>query len=185
MAKAAGNTKPVAPLAIVADKLAPIIALGLAWLVPGAGHIYLGRVRRGAIIFVTIAATFWAGIGIGGVMTVDPRNERWWFVAEMLSGIHGVVGWQLEERAFKDLKISEPPPPQQASARVLWNATADKAMKEAGISLTAPMDNVARAYSGVAGLLNLMCIFDAVMLALLGVTGERREDEGAAGESKA
>ena len=43
----------------------------------------------------------------------------------------------------------------------------------------APMDSVARAYSGTAGLLNLMCIFDAAILALMGRTGERRAAKGA------
>mgnify|MGYP000853354412 CR=1 FL=1 len=34
------------------------------------------------------------------------------------------------------------------------------------------VDNVARAYAGIAGLLNLLCIFDATILALMGRFGE-------------
>ncbi len=49
----------------------PIVAVLLAWLIPGAGHFYLGRRVRGIIIFLVIAVTFWAGIAMGGAMTVD------------------------------------------------------------------------------------------------------------------
>ena len=65
---------------------------------PGAGHLYLGRPVRAAIIFLTIGATFWAGVAMGGVMTVDSRNERWWFIAEMFTGFHGLAAWRLEEK---------------------------------------------------------------------------------------
>ena len=40
------------------------------------------------------------------------------------------------------------------------------------LSLVSPVDTAARAYCGVAGLLNLMCIFDALILAIMGSTGE-------------
>ena len=39
----------------------------LAWLVPGLGHIANGERKRGLIILVTIACSFWGGIAIGGV----------------------------------------------------------------------------------------------------------------------
>ena len=54
----------------------PLVALIVAWLIPGAGHVYLGRTVRGIIIFLTISATFWTGVALGGVMTVDYRGER-------------------------------------------------------------------------------------------------------------
>ena len=50
------------------SKPQPFVALLLAWLIPGAGHVYIGRPKRGLIIFVMIALIFWAGVGLGGVM---------------------------------------------------------------------------------------------------------------------
>lgn len=38
----------------------------LAWLIPGAGHVLVGDVRRGAILFVTLTAMFAIGIAFGG-----------------------------------------------------------------------------------------------------------------------
>ena len=44
----------------------PMLAVMLACAIPGAGHLYLGRAKRGIIIFLTVTALFWAGVGVGG-----------------------------------------------------------------------------------------------------------------------
>jgi hypothetical protein len=38
----------------------------LAWVVPGAGHLYLGRVEKGLIFLVTLPLMFAAGIWLEG-----------------------------------------------------------------------------------------------------------------------
>lgn len=138
----------------------PVLALLLACAIPGAGHFYLGRARRGIIIFLAISALFWSGLAVGGVFTVDSQREKWWFAAQMLTGANGLAAWQLEKRAYQDLE-------KDAAGKSL-----EERMVEADIALVAPAETVARAYSGVAGLINLMCIFDALMLSLMGVRGE-------------
>ena len=148
----------------------PYLAAILAWLVPGAGHIYIGRRARGIIILVTIAATFWTGVAIGGVMTVDFYNERWWFAAEMLTGIHGLVGWQRQRAVYQE--IDERLLRDDGYVWAARDAHVDKQLAERKIALVAPADTVARAYAGVAGLLNLMCMFDALMLGLMGRVAE-------------
>ena len=152
-----------------------VVAGFLAWLVPGAGHVYIGRPRRGAILFVAIAATFWAGIAMGGVMTMDYRYQRWWFSAQMLSGVHGLVGWYRQEQVYRE--IGEDPRltrtyPAANGRPDDQQMLVDYELKQDGIVLTCPTEGVARAYSGVAGMLNLLCIFDAVMLGLVGGTRE-------------
>jgi len=137
----------------------PYVALLLAWILPGAGHVYLGRVRRGIILCVTIGATFWAGVAIGGVLTVDYQNERWWFVAEMFTGVHGLVGWYRQEKVYQEMQKMGP-------------AEREQHLAARGLALVAPTATVAQAYAGIAGLLNLMCMFDAVLLALMGIRGE-------------
>ena len=148
-----------------------VVAGFLAWLVPGAGHVYIGRPRRGLILFVTIAATFWAGIAMGGVMTVDYRYQRWWFSAQMLCGVHGLVGWYQQEQVYRKLGKD----PRMTRVHPAANGRPDNQqmlvdyeLKQDGIVFTYPTEGVARAYSGVAGMLNLLCIFDALMLALAG-----------------
>lgn len=157
-----------------------VIAAILAWVIPGAGHIYLGRVKRGLIIFVTVTVTFWVGMALGGAMTVDQAAEPWWFTADMLTGASGVIGWQIQQHALRGVgqtvAISQDGPTPR---------TMEQALAEAKLDLVAPTDTVARAYAGVAGMINLLCIFDALILALMGQTGEQPPADGSAGSSPA
>ena len=162
--------------------LPQVITLVIAWLIPGAGHIYQGRLVRGIIVFVTITALFWTGVALGGVATVDRDRERWWFIADMFAGIHGVVGWY----RFRSLTQAygqvhgAMPPPHSPDYRAKQEELEDYLAKSK-LALVAPTETVARAYAGVAGLLNLMCVFDAVVLAMMGRGGEptskRKEDD--------
>lgn len=152
-----------------------ILAAVLAWLVPGAGHAYLGRTKRGLIIFVTIGATFWAGVAMGGVMTSDARYEPWWFSAESLTGIHGLVGWARQAKIYRqvDAEIGPPPSANTPDGRPgRYRMQVDLFLAKRKIDLVYPVGIAALAFAGVAGLLNLLCVFDAATLALLGVHGE-------------
>lgn len=153
----------------------PLLALFLAWAIPGAGHAYLGRRRRGAIVFVMIGATFWAGVAMGGVLTVDHYQERWWFVADMFTGVHGLVSWYRQDRVYerltRDPEIGAFLPPTHEDASLQYARIQEK-LAEEGLAIPPTTASVARVYAGVAGMLNLMCIFDAMVLALMGVTGE-------------
>ncbi|MHC4295506.1 MAG: DUF6677 family protein [Planctomycetota bacterium] len=156
----------------------PFVAFFLAWLIPGAAHAYIGRPRRAIIIFVVIGATFWSGIAVGGILTIDYHNERWWFAAQMLTGIHGVWGWHRQQTLYTELVADSAVglvPTPGTYQRELWNYRLDRRLARDNLALSAPVATLARAYTGVAGLLNLMCVFDAVMLSLLRVTGEPKE----------
>ncbi len=173
------------------SKPLPYLAAILAWLVPGAGHIYIGRKTRGIIIFVAIAVIFWTGVAFGGVMTVDYQNQQWWFAAEMCTGMHGLVSWYRQHREYgklrSDMLTNEDFQKERADCQtraeliLLRRAYMDKMMQDTGLALVAPTETVARAYAGVAGLLNVMCVFDAMILSLMTVSGEprsRRKHEG-------
>lgn len=43
-----------------------ILAMALAWLLPGAGHFYLGRRRRAAVFFAIVISMFVIGLSIDG-----------------------------------------------------------------------------------------------------------------------
>lgn len=162
-----------------------LAALLLGWLVPGAGHLLLSRTRRAIIIFVTLTATFWSGMAIGGVTTIDPRAERWWFIAQMLNGISGVGAWHMQNQLHAEIEpLARKAAIKDAAATgqrgsVGLQPYIDRELAEDGLGLGPPGDTVARAYSGVAGLLNLLCIFDVVMLSMIGVRGEGPIRQGA------
>ena len=44
----------------------PYLAAGLAWLVPGLGHFWLGRRKTAAAFALLVAATFLAGLSFQG-----------------------------------------------------------------------------------------------------------------------
>jgi TM2 domain-containing membrane protein YozV len=51
------------------------IACALAWVLPGLGHLYLGRRRRAAVFFVVVLAMFFLDLASGGAATLaDPRQ---------------------------------------------------------------------------------------------------------------
>jgi hypothetical protein len=43
-----------------------VIAVLLAWLIPGAGHLVLGRYLRGLILFAAIGGSFVLGLALSG-----------------------------------------------------------------------------------------------------------------------
>ncbi len=115
----------------------PLIAL-LAWLVPGAGHFYLGLRKRALLLFVAIELTFLFGLYIGTLRIVDPAQSMFWFVAQVLAGLNTIV------------------------AR-LW---ANNAYAEAATPLVRDWSyHMAVLYTGLAGLLNLLAVFDSVIRA--------------------
>lgn len=57
-------------------------------------------------------------------------------------------------------------------ARQLENKVLKLQLAERGLLPVNPADTVARAYSGVAGLMNLMCMFDVMLMSVMGIRGE-------------
>jgi hypothetical protein len=171
-----------------------VLAGALAYLIPGAGHILLGRYVRGVIVFLGITGLFWTGIGFGGVFTVDPAHERWWYAAQTLTGVSGLYARHLsagKSDAIARGLVNENklgtlgPPLNPVDAEAWWKVYNDK-LAEDGLAVVYPVDVVSRAYSGVAGMLNLLVIFDAMLLGLMGRAGEEPPEpqEASPGEAK-
>ena len=107
----------------------------LAWLIPGAGHFYLGLRKRALLLFVCIEVTFFIGLYIGTLRIVDPAQSLLWFLAQVFTGLNTIV------------------------AR-FWAVRLDN------IALIRDWPYyMGVLYTGVAGLLNLLAIFDVVIRA--------------------
>jgi hypothetical protein len=65
----------------------PMFALLLGWLVPGAGHMLIGKWIRGLLLFVAILGMFLVGIGLVGKIYSPNTGE----VLDML-GFVGQLG---------------------------------------------------------------------------------------------
>jgi len=74
----------------------PILTLLLAWLVPGAGHFYLGKRRQAWIYFVAITSTFLAGSIMAGGRNLWYYQYMASFYVQMLAGgpSLAVLAWQ-------------------------------------------------------------------------------------------
>ena len=132
------------------------IAGFLAWLVPGLGHIYLGHRVRGLVCLVTITVTFWTGVAIGGVQgTVDPHERTLWFMAQLCTGGNTLAAYGLHEV----IQPNQAPGQRPAAALANWLAS------DVGVH-----------YTGVAGLLNLLIILDALGRADAPSPTRRRRD---------
>ena len=63
--------------------LSPAAACVAAWLVPGAGHLLLGRVRQAVVLFVTLGAMFVIGVAFGGRLFPLQGGEPLVFLAAL------------------------------------------------------------------------------------------------------
>jgi len=140
-ARVAARCREVARLSKTAKSKAttggkdPYLVGLFAWLVPGAGHFYLGQKNRAAVFFVAIHLTFWMGMIIGGLQsTIDPVANKAWFFAQICAGLNTVAS----------LILSKIP-----AAVPCYGKTLDLAI----------------IYTAVAGLLNILVIFDAMVRA--------------------
>jgi len=109
----------------------------LAWLVPGGGHFVLGDKKRAIIIFAAIVLTFCAGLYIGSIGVID------------LFGTAAIY--------VKVTQVMNPP-----IAVVLGYHTAGGNYPVYGWP-----NEIGQVYTMASGLLNLLCIVNAVYLAYL------------------
>jgi TM2 domain-containing membrane protein YozV len=147
---------------------APVAGV-LGWLVPGLGHLYLGQRARGLVCLVAITATFWTGVAIGSVhATVDPRERTLWFLAQLCTGGNTLIayGWHAA------LTPPHNRDPHGASAHDHARTTVPHWLSvDVGVH-----------YTGVAGLLNLLVILDALaraeLMAPVGLRNSRVRKKG-------
>lgn len=116
-------------------------ALVVGWLLPGLGHILIRERTRGLVLLVTIAVTFWTGVAVGGIRaTVNPGERKLWFAAQLGAGGHTLLAWAGHEIAKSGREITA-----QAKVPVHWRSL-----------------DIAIHYTGVAGLLNVLVLLDAL-----------------------
>lgn len=112
----------------------------LAWILPGAGHFYLGNRGLAWTFLISISLAYGFGLLVGGLKTsIDPQTNVWLFLAELPLGLYTTVGF-LIANALPAVD------PNQPSALVSYY----------------PESDIAQIYLAVAGLLNLIVIFDAI-----------------------
>jgi len=150
------------PEEIEIDLRDPKLAALLAWLIPGAGHLYQRRYQKAAIFFVCILGTFLYGLLISGGHTVyasfRPNDRRFYFIGQFFVGAPatlaivqaGLVG-RGREPLFGGLMA--PPthvtPNEGGDQLAQWHAEYPSTFE------------IGTVFTFIAGLLNVLAIFDA------------------------
>lgn len=130
-----------------AATLPPAVRMPLAglltWLLPGAGHLFIGERVRGVIFIAAITVTFWTGVAVGGVKNTVNPDQRWlWFMGQICAGGHTLSALAISQA------IDDPPPGQETSLIAYG--------REEEISVV---------YTAICGMLNILIIFDVLVRA--------------------
>ena len=80
----------------------PLIAGILAYLLPGAGHIYQGRFFKGVLYLLCIFGTFLSGMALAEGKVVYLRNQQgqktWGYFSQVLVGLPALPAWFQSKR---------------------------------------------------------------------------------------
>ncbi len=134
-----------------------VVVGALAWLLPGGGHYALGQPKRGAVILVTILLTFLIGLYAGSIGVIDPVGAKAWYFAQVMTSPAvipiGTLVASLEHQAERQSAAGQPVTVEPY--RVFGRP-----------------GEVGQIYTSIAGLLNLLCIVNAIYSAHLIATGK-------------
>ena len=162
------------------------LALVFAWLVPGLGHLMIGEKARGMIFLVTLHGLFALGLLIGGIRAINPADQPIWRYTQFLSGWPMLVSNHFEKTDFEPNYIDEDQNHQIPMER-LYQADRPSALNDDNraariayakdffqkyplFTYHPKIQDIGSVYCGLAGMLNLLVIFDV----LLRITGAER-----------
>jgi hypothetical protein len=148
----------------------PELAAFLAFLIPGLGHLYLGRKVKGLVAFVALVGLYVAGVVISGgeCVSLDKQNGHYVAIfgqvgAGLPTGIALLSAHRYDVKKALGMEAGEPP-----------EDPTDQPSRPEFVAML-PRFDTGLLYTTIAGLLNLLLIYDA----LLGSPGAalRREED--------
>lgn len=169
----------------------PALAGVLAWLVPGLGHFYQGRTAKGIVFCVCILSTFTYGVYLGGssewglgrvvYASWRPGQRRLPYLCQIGAGLVAMPALLEAQRAADGKKplfggfMAPPRPVDDPNAGRRREALFEQpTLDELHKTLHRYFD-VGTAYTMIAGLLNVLAIYDACCGPV--IAENRREEE--------
>lgn len=132
-----------------------------AWLVPGGGYFVLGEHRRAWVVLVTVGLTFLTGLYVGSMGVIDPISSRPWYVAQVMNSPAVVlIGRHVARRKMDADRAIDATRNQDLAAR-------QQALEQAKATVYRVYGRpgeVGQIYTSISGLLNLLCIVNAMYL---------------------
>jgi hypothetical protein len=163
----------------------PVMAAILAWMIPGLGHLYQGRTAKAILMFVCIMGTFAYGVGLGGRSDLgwgrvvyaswSPDETRLPFLCQVGVGLPAMpaVIQAVRVRSGKEPWLDGFMAPPGQPGRSF-----DELNKELGHRF-----ELGTVYTMIAGLLNILAIYDAWGGPVFAEPRRRKED-GEEGDEK-
>ncbi len=134
----------------------PGLAALLAWLVPGAGHLYQRRTGKGLLFMVCILSTYFFGLALGEGKVVyaswNQVDRRWQYPLQIGAGLPAlpaIVQNMRVRRGQEPLMEGLMAPPSSAEELSGWHKDLNMRFE------------LGTLYTMIAGLLNILAIWDA------------------------
>ena len=163
----------------------PLLAGILAWLVPGLGHFYQRRYHKALIFFLCITPAFVVGCALASGPEIGiarnvywswrPGDMRFWWLAQAPLGVAVIPSWTqaLQINAGNNPMFGTfmtppklDPADRQGISPILSELRRKTPHYELGTYLTV-----------IAGLMNILVIFDAINGPFLGRRKEEKDTE--------
>ena len=138
--------------------LSAIVACSLAWILPGAGHFYLGKRKRAAVFFSVVFATFLLGLLNEGRAYLADRDQPLTYLATLTNVATGPLDFLSRRATYHRLAYKLPLEQNSPQAQELL---ADMRRKVAEVT-----DEYGTTYLLTAGLMNMLLILDAFDIAI-------------------
>ncbi len=141
------------------------LAALLAWLVPGLGHFYQGRTGKGVLYAVCILGLYFVGMVLGDWQVVlwrwinplrDAENFRFSYLCQFFVGLPALLALIQETLHYYDI-----PPILGGFMSVPLNLEQQDAFNSLSSKL-AKLPEIGSVYTMMAGLLNILAIYDAL-----------------------
>jgi hypothetical protein len=128
-------------------------AVVAAWVVPGTGHMLLGRVRRGILFLVLVLGSFVVGLAHDGRLALQDSRQPYLSALQVVASLgvgpaDTVARWAVYDTPAYGLPDDPADPEYKRRLTILRHRTAS------GLSI------YGTAYLWTAGLMNLLLLFD-------------------------
>lgn len=125
----------------------------LAWLIPGAGHFYLGKRKRALVFFLVIVATFFLGVLNDGRSYLMDREQPLSYLATLTNVATGPLELISREATYHSVVYVMPADESDPEAARLLGEMRKKVRSVTG--------EYGTTYVLAAGLMNILLILDA------------------------
>ena len=129
-----------------------MLAVFVAWLVPGLGHVMLGRVRRGLLFGSLLAGTFALGLAHDGRLALRDQNQPFLTSLQVVANV-GIGPADLLARLYVYREVVYRLPVAKLGSDQEPTRTYRERTRSA-------LSIYGTAYLWTAGLMNLLLLFD-------------------------